>query len=609
VSPEPVASRRTPLIVAALVGLLAIAGVRFFVGHDDDSGGSNTDGSPKFQSRPGCTTLVVAASSEKAGLLAQLSADYAASGRTVNGTCYDIKVNTMASGAAEAALAKGWDAGLDGEQPDVWSPAASTWVGLLQQDLTSGDRPDLVPDDVESIARTPLVLAMPRPMAEALGWPKTPIGWGDVLKLANDPRGWAAKGHPEWGSFKLGKTNPNISTSGLAATVGAFVAATGRSSDLTERDLKDPEVRTFVRDVERSVVHYGDTTLTFLSNLQRADDAGSGLGYVSAVAVEEKSVLDYNAGNPTGNPTTAGQHAPPRVPLVAVYPKEGTLYSDNPYVVLQAPWVSTDKQAGARDFFDYLRTPDAQNRFTDAGFRSWEGKPGSAITNSHDLIADGVKITLDPPAPEVLDQVRSTWAQLRKPARVLLLLDVSGSMSQAVPNSGSTRLELAKAGLLRALGQFSPSDEVGVWMFTTDLGGPQKIYRELAPVRPIGAHRAEVEQAVEALTPLGGTPLYASIKAAVASMEASYDASKINAVVVLTDGKNEYSADNDLDGLVRQLQTGESGEGLRVFSIAYSPGADLDTLKRISEASQAAAYDATRPESIDKVMTAVISNF
>src|SRR5439155_13932982 len=137
-------------------------------------------------------------------------------------------------------------------------------------------RPDLVPADVESIARTPLVLAMPRPMAEALGWPKTPIGWGDVLKLANDPRGWAAKGHPEWGSFKLGKTNPNISTSGLAATVGAFVAATGRSSDLTERDLKDPKVRTFVRDVERSVVHYGDTTLTFLSNLQRADDAGSG---------------------------------------------------------------------------------------------------------------------------------------------------------------------------------------------------------------------------------------------------------------------------------------------------------------------------------------------
>ena len=38
--------------------------------------------------------------------------------------------------------------------------------------------------------------------------------------------------------------------------------------------------------VEKSIVHYGDTTLTFLTNLQAADDAGRGLTYVSAVAVE-----------------------------------------------------------------------------------------------------------------------------------------------------------------------------------------------------------------------------------------------------------------------------------------------------------------------------------
>ena len=35
-------------------------------------------------------------------------------------------------------------------------------------------------------------------------------------------------------------------------------------------------MRKFVGDVERSVLHYGDTTLTYLSNLQRADDAGAG---------------------------------------------------------------------------------------------------------------------------------------------------------------------------------------------------------------------------------------------------------------------------------------------------------------------------------------------
>ena len=158
---------------------------------------------------------------------------------------------------------------------------------------------------------TPLVLAMPEPMAKALGWPDTPIGWADVLALAKDPQGWASKGHPEWGKFTLGKTNPNVSTSGLAATIGTLVAATGTSSDLTQAALQKPEVQQYLKDVESSVIHYGDTTLTYLSNLQRADDAGAALGYLSAVAVEEKSVLDYNAGNPSGDPATLGDHAPP----------------------------------------------------------------------------------------------------------------------------------------------------------------------------------------------------------------------------------------------------------------------------------------------------------
>ena len=38
------------------------------------------------------------------------------------------------------------------------------------------------------------------------------------------------------------------------------------------------------------------------------------------------------------------------MPLVAIYPKEGTLYSDSPYVILDAPWATADKRAGAQDF-------------------------------------------------------------------------------------------------------------------------------------------------------------------------------------------------------------------------------------------------------------------
>ena len=147
---------------------------------------------------------------------------------------------------------------------------------------------------------TPLVIAMPKPMAQALGWPDTPIGYADLLKLAQDPNGWAAKGHPEWGKFKLGKTNPNFSTSALAATTAQNYAASAKVRDLSLEDLNRPEVQAFNRAVESSVVHYGDITLTFLDNWYRNDRRGTSLTYVSAVAVEEKSVIDYNRGNPDG---------------------------------------------------------------------------------------------------------------------------------------------------------------------------------------------------------------------------------------------------------------------------------------------------------------------
>jgi Ca-activated chloride channel family protein len=354
-------------------------------------------------------------------------------------------------------------------------------------------------------------------------------------------------------------------------------------------------------------VHYGDTTLTYLANLQRADDSGAALGYLSAAAVEEKSVLDYNAGNPSGDPATLGQHAAPKVPLVAVYPKEGTLYSDSPYVVLNAPWSTDQKKAGAADFLAYLQQADQQKLFTDNFFRTADHQPGEAITSSPYLIADGVKITLNPPGPEVLAKVRSVWSEVRKPARVLMLLDVSGSMA-ADSGNGQSKLDLAKTAAASALGQLVDRDQVGLWTFTTDMGTPTDITNELVPIAPLAENRTALVDAVQNLVPLNGTPLYAATKLAVDDMNGSLDAASINAVVLLTDGRNEYS-DQDLQGLVDKLTQGSLEHGVRVFSIAYGADADLATLQQISQASQAAAYDARDPANITKVFANVLSNF
>jgi Ca-activated chloride channel homolog len=267
-------------------------------------------------------------------------------------------------------------------------------------------------------------------------------------------------------------------------------------------------------------------------------------------------------------------------------------------------------QDGAADFLAWLRAPSQQKMvFTDAGFRSYEGKLGAAIAASSAVLANGAAVILTPPSSSVLAGIRAAWAELRKPAQVLLLLDVSGSMGEEVGSAGESKLELANAAALQSLSQFTDRDEMAVWAFTTDLPPKKNVYQELVPLAPLGQSRTQVRNAISDLIPLNGTPLYAATRQAVAKLRDVSDPSKITGVVLLTDGQNEYPADDDLDGLVEDLNDDSVESGVRVFSVAYGDSADLETLTKISEASKAAAYDATDPANIERVFTAVVSNF
>jgi Ca-activated chloride channel family protein len=603
---------RVPLVIAAVIGVLLVVVVRLVFSHSSSSDTASVSpsetpsGSGSIDAS--CTVVQIAASSEKAALLKSMASEYDAQHKTVGSTCAQVSVVSKASGGAATALANGWDEAVDGPRPDVWTPAASSWTVLLRQQTTALDKPDLVPAGLQSIAQTPLIVAMPRPMATALGWPTKPLGWSDLFALAKDPRGWGSVGHPEWGRFKLGKTNPHFSTSGLNATIATYFAATGLSSDLSAKNVSDPKTKAFVSQIESSVVHYGDTTLTFLSNMAKADASGRGLTYVSAVTVEEKSVWDYNQGNPTGDPATLGQGTRPQVPLVAIYPKDGTLLSDNPYVILKASWVTPDKQAVAQDFLDYVRAPEQQARFQAAAFRSFDGKPGPVLVPENGSLAAGPPVVLAPPAPAVLQQVQASWDALRKRARVLMILDVSGSMGEPVGSSGQTKLELAKQAATEAVKGFAPDDQLGLWIFSTQQDG-DKPYRELVPVGTAASTIPKITSEIDGLVPDGGTGLYATLRAAQKQMLSSLDTNKINAIVILTDGRNEFPADSNLDSLVAQLGGESLDTSVRVFPIGYSTDADKAALLRIADGSSAAYYDASDPASIGKILASVLSNF
>ena len=94
-------------------------------------------------------------------------------------------------------------------------------------------------------------------------------------------------------------------------------------------------------------------------------------------------------------------------------------------------------------------------------------------------------------------------------------------------------------------------------------------------------------------------------------MKKGYDNSRINAIVLLTDGRNEDDF-NDLNATLSALRAGSEGQSsqpIRLFTIAYGKDADTAILKRLAEATNANSYDASDPLSVAKVFTAVISNF
>ena len=562
--------------VGGVVGLVLTSAIWMMVAfHENPKPPGLARGVPD----PNCVGVVVVSSQEKSELLAKLAYEY--DHRNQTSRCVDVRVNTLASGTAEVALARGWTP-ADGPQPTVWTPAATSWLRILRHDLTTKDAVSLLNDETPSLMQSPLVLAMPRPMAEALGWPNTPVGWADILRLAQDPQGWGHYGHPEWGRFRLGKTSPVQSTSGLHALVAAYYAATGLSADLTPADLTDPKVVEFVHGVETSVLHYGNTVSGFFDALRAADARGTALSYVSAIATEEKQVLDYNA-------------AKPATPLVAVYPKDGTMVANHPYAILSAPWIDGQEQTAARAFLTWLQDPERQKRFLAAGFRDSTGHAATTVGLSNGIVPEGPALVLHAPSPLVLDLVRKSWENVRKRARVLLVLDVSGSME-------GDKLREVKAAAIAVLDVFAPDDEIGLWSFASDI-------HRLNPINLVGPQRAQLARSINALQADGGTALYRATNDAVREVQGTWDPARINAVVLLTDGQNSDQANWDLIALLQSLSSQPASTTVPVFTIGYGQDADLNTLKRISQASSGRSYDAPDPAHVGSVFADVVSNF
>lgn len=469
-----------------------------------------------------------------------------------------VVVEAVARGSGE--LIEEVLAGRD--QAHLVSPASAAFITLANARSRAANGGDLVAK-TENLVLSPVVIAMWRPMAEALGWPGRRLGWSDILALAREPRGWASVGQAQWGRFRFGHTHPEFSNSGLQTLLAEVYAGAGKVGGLAADDLANPSTIDFVRGIERAVVHYGSSTGFFAKRM-----VAGGPGYLSAAVIYENLVVEANAAE-----------RKPSFPLVCIYPREGTYWSDHPTGIVERPWVGPAERKACRMYLDFLLAAPQQRRALAFGFRPADPAIAVAapIDAAHGADAAEPATTLETPSADLIDGAIALWRGAKKPAHVVLAIDVSGSMEE------EGKIAAARDGAAEFIGQLGDADRLSLLTFATDTAWLQRSGQ-------VSTVRSQAMAQVRGLIANGKTGLYDAVGVGVRHLHEDPDQDAIKAVVVLSDGADTTSM-LGLEGLLAAIDPGpESGGAVRVFTIAYGRSADGAVLKRISETTQAKPY-------------------
>ncbi len=520
--------------------------------------------------------ITVASSVTKSKWLAEAVAQFAAADiRTTSGQPIRITTSNVLSGDSMLQIADGT------LQPTVWSPGETAWVDQLNERWNRSHTTPITSAECAPTVLTPVGLAMWQPMAEALGWPDTPISLKTLIDLANDPDGWATYGHPEWGRLRLGHTHPQYSSAGLLFLTSVIYAITGKTEGITPNDIYAPEVEDGLRVLAQNTSKYGMITTDLLNSM-----ASNGPSFLHATSAFEEGTVRMNV----------EQAQRLRWPLAFIFPEEGTFWSDHPFCILdQSGWVEPEQADAARKFLDFLRGDAMQAAAGQFFIRplSPDTPLGPALS-----AANGTDPTASPatvpdfaiPSPEVSEAIIDQFMATKRKATVVLVLDVSGSM-QGEPINTATRATAA------FLDRLDPRDRVGVLMFSDKVN-------QVVAVQEVSAIGERAQNQVLGLIAEGGTNMNGAVCRAseiideqIARDREAGD-NRLYGIVLLSDGEDTAGEISETRMFQTCLRTGGEDDGARVFAIAFGNGADQEVLQRLTQETQGTLFTAT-PASID----------
>jgi Ca-activated chloride channel family protein len=495
--------------IAAAVALIVVVGGSYF-GYQELAGDKCS----------GQVKLTVAAPQELVADVRATADAWVADGASANGVCIGVEVSETNPVDLAAALAAKHGVQLTGVGgasgsttiPDVWISDSSIWLHRLR-----AAAPGFTPTDGASIALSPVVLAMPEPIAKGLGWPAKKPDLPTLLQQVLTGSG-----------LRAGIVEPTRDAAGLAGLLSLGAAAAKAGSNAQQ--ARTAALRAL--SVGRSAVR-DDLTAKFP---QAADQASLTSG-LSVATLSEEDVIRYNAKKPP-------------VPLAAVYLDPAPLPLDYPYAVM--PGTDPDKTAAADSLHTALNEAGFRDRLGALGLRTPDGTGGSGFS----LPAGGPEKSAAPapagkggaPDTNAVDAALQTWSAVTAPARMLAVFDISGTMRGPVPTAGgASRMEVTKEAARRGLALFGDDWAVGAWVFSTNLGGG-KDWRELTPIGPLASTRQQLIAEIGKIQPKqnGDTGLYDTLAAAYQTVQDGWQAGRVNSVLILTDGIGNDDPDGGL---------------------------------------------------------------
>jgi ABC-type Fe3+ transport system substrate-binding protein len=244
----------------------------------------------------------------------------------------------------------------DNYQPTVVSPASLIQVELLRDQWQRQNSSNILhsgADAPQPLVLTPLVIVAWEERAQAL-WTNGPDDfWRSLQRVLADDQGWAAAGQPDWGFVNFGHTSPETSNSGLQFLVLTAYGYHNKARGLVSGNVLDASYQDWVRGIERSVPEFGRSTGLLMTEMLQF-----GPSKYDMVAVYENLAIENFQ-------TAEGRGGPLRV-----YYPPANIYSEHPYVILNADWVTPEQREAAALFRDFLLSEEIQAlALAEYGFR------------------------------------------------------------------------------------------------------------------------------------------------------------------------------------------------------------------------------------------------